>query len=914
MPISTNRTYLLAPLYAGLLHLGLIASPQLGFGQTTYYVASSGRDTNDGKSEINPFQTIARVNQLTLKPGDAILLKRNDTFSGTLTIKQSGAAGKPIVVDAYGSGNKPVLTGAVPVTNWTNIGNNTWQASCASCGSRIAGLYGNGTALPLGRYPNLTDANKGYLTVQSHNGKTQITSQQGLPKNWTGGEAVIRPAQWILDRATITGQSGNTLQLSYTSNYTPTDGWGFFIQNHPGTLDQAGEWYYNPATKTIQLFDNRSNPNSRLITATVSDGISLTNAAYVTVRNLQITQTQTTAIRATDSANLTFSGNDITNAGTDGLVLTGSGNDVLIDNCQIQDVNNNGLSISWYANVTCRGNMIQRVGMVAGRGGSGDGQYVGFQTNGPSNTLIENNIIDNIGYNALTFTNSTVVQKNLISNFCMTKSDGSGIYTWNGNRQAQGNIRILSNIVYGGNGPFEGTSYKSNTAAHGIYLDDCSTNAEVTGNTVFNCYGYGFYLHGTSTIQMTGNTAFNNNESQLAMLHTGGACPMRNNTVQNNTFVSRTASQLVAKFESNANDLSSYGTIDRNVYARPASDGGKILAVYNSTTGALLPLAQWQSQFGKDAASLNSPATYIKSGNVADYIRFYHNPSANPSTMSLDGNYVDGWNKAYAGKVTLAPLTSLVLFKANDGTTNPVYLSDLNWVSVTNGYGPVELDMSNGNAAAGDGRTMKLNGTTYAKGLGCHANSEIVYNLAGRYKTFLTDIGVDDEMGDRDCGSVIFRVYADNALVYESTLMLPTSPTKSLNLDVRGKQTLRLVVASNGDACGDHGDWAGARLVPAGSARIGAAVLAERIDSDPVQVYPVPAKDEIWLRYQAEQPGEAQVDLLDMSGRSVLTMTHQATAGENVVRVPVGSVQRGSYLLLLQQGLQRITKRVLLAE
>ncbi len=264
--------------------------------------------------------------------------------------------------------------------------------------------------------------------------------------------------------------------------------------------------------------------------------------------------------------------------------------------------------------------------------------------------------------------------------------------------------------------------------------------------------------------------------------------------------------------------------------------------------------------------------------------------------------------------MTLAPFTSLVLFKANDGTTNPVYLSDLSWVSATNGYGPVELDMSNGNAAAGDGRTMKLNGKTYAKGLGCHANSEIVYNLAGRYNTFLTDIGVDDEMGDRDCGSVIFRVYGDNTLLYESNLMLPTSPTKSLNLDVRGKQTLRLVVASNGDACGDHGDWADARLVLTGSARIGAEVLPERTEIDPVQVYPVPAKDEIWLRYQAEQAGDAQVELLDMSGRPVLTTTHQATVGENIVRVPVSDVQRGSYLLLLQQGPQRVTKRVLLTE
>jgi hypothetical protein len=431
---------------------------------------------------------------------------------------------------------------------------------------------------------------------------------------------------------------------------------------------------------------------------------------------------------------------------------------------------------------------------------------------------------------------------------------------------------------------------------------------------VFNCYGYGIYLHGTSNVTLTNNTVFGNNESQLALLHNGGSCPMRNNLVQNNALISRTASQLVAKYESNANDLSNYGTFDKNVYARPNSDANKILTVVNNTTGALLQLWQWQSQYTKDVTSVNSPATYIKSGNSAEYIKFYCNTSAGSISVPLDGSYVDGWNKPYSGQATLPPFSSLVLFRANDGTTNPVYLSDLSWIGMSNGYGPVERDRSNGNTGDNDGTTLKLNGVTYTKGLGCHANSDIMYNLAGRYRTFLTDIGIDDEVGNTSCGSVIFRVYADNTLIYDSGVMIPTSPTKSLSLDVRGKHILRLMVLTNGDGCGDHGDWAGARLVATGGARIGAQELPEQVETDLVQVYPVPAKDEIWLRYQAEQPGDAHVELLDMSGRAVLRTKHQSVVGENVVRVPVGDVERGTYVLMLQQGVQRVTKRVLLTE
>ena len=38
-----------------------------------------------------------------------------------------------------------------------------------------------------------------------------------------------------------------------------------------------------------------------------------------------------------------------------------------------------------------------------------------------------------------------------------------------------------------------------------------------------------------------------------------------------------------------------------------------------------------------------------------------------------------------------------------------------------------------------------LDGKKYEKGIGTHANSEIVYKLDGKYSRFLSDIGVDDE-------------------------------------------------------------------------------------------------------------------------------------------------------------------------
>jgi glucose/arabinose dehydrogenase len=142
-----------------------------------------------------------------------------------------------------------------------------------------------------------------------------------------------------------------------------------------------------------------------------------------------------------------------------------------------------------------------------------------------------------------------------------------------------------------------------------------------------------------------------------------------------------------------------------------------------------------------------------------------------------------------------------------------VYVSDLPWASVTNGWGPVERDRSNAEAMAGDGATLTLNGVTYAKGLGVHASSDLVVNLDGTFTSFRADVGVDDEVGTN--GSVVFEVWVDGVKAHDSGVMTGDSATQPVDVDITGAQQLRLVVTDAGDNINfDHADWAGARLVP----------------------------------------------------------------------------------------------------
>lgn len=183
----------------------------------------------------------------------------------------------------------------------------------------------------------------------------------------------------------------------------------------------------------------------------------------------------------------------------------------------------------------------------------------------------------------------------------------------------------------------------------------------------------------------------------------------------------------------------------------------------------------------------------------------------------------------------------------NAGGTPPpptgatVYVSDLAYQAISNGYGPVEKDRSNGEKPAGDGKVLTLNGTTYAKGFGTHASSEILVSLNGQYVTFMADVGVDDEVGT--AGSVVFQIFLDDIKVYDSGVMTGASATKSVSIDVTGRSKMQLVVTDAGDGMdSDHADWANARLVAVATSG-GAATAPVMMTVDAVMV-PVVATTE----------------------------------------------------------------------
>jgi hypothetical protein len=145
------------------------------------------------------------------------------------------------------------------------------------------------------------------------------------------------------------------------------------------------------------------------------------------------------------------------------------------------------------------------------------------------------------------------------------------------------------------------------------------------------------------------------------------------------------------------------------------------------------------------------------------------------------------------------------------------YVSDLEWLDESNGYGPIERDRSNGEAAGDDGRTISIAGVTYAKGVGMHATGSLTTWLGGTCTRFRAEVGIDDEVlnkpGDTGVGSVRFRVYGDGVLLTETPVLSNDDGAVPLDVDVTGVRRLRLVADEGGDGKNfDHADWADARV------------------------------------------------------------------------------------------------------
>lgn len=108
------------------------------FEVTAYYVKNGGNDGAAGTSDGTAWATWAKVmNESiggTFNPGDTIYFNRGDTFqeTGYSGFDDNGSAAGYITLDAYGTGDKPIIKPSHDLSStgdWADQGSNIWRST-----------------------------------------------------------------------------------------------------------------------------------------------------------------------------------------------------------------------------------------------------------------------------------------------------------------------------------------------------------------------------------------------------------------------------------------------------------------------------------------------------------------------------------------------------------------------------------------------------------------------------------------------------------------------------------------------------------------------------------------------------------------------------------------------------------------
>lgn len=637
-----------------------------------YYLSTSGDDANAGTSASAPWKTIDKLNDsfASLQPGDRVLFKRGEIFYGGIRLTKGGDEGTPLTIGAYGSGAKPIITGFRTVDAWEDLGNHIWQsADPVSTLDTLKIVLVDGVNTPIGRTPTSLTSHPflHYLTIDSHQGSESITSSDlAGASNWVGAEIVVRINAWTLRKGTITQHDGNT--LTYVDQpEEPTDGWGFFLQNHPDTLDAPGEWYYDPSTRKIRIY-SLTKPNK--VEVTTVDRLVESSAGYkrhVIIDDLEFRGANLNAIKCSECPNFTVINSTISYSGEIGLTYGYASDHARIENNDVSDCGSS--SITGYSkDAIIRNNRILRTGLVSVILPHDYGSAAIGCSFDSSRSLVQYNIIDETAYNGIFLRGENVeIRNNFIRHSSMVRDDSGGIYT--GFVEEHGKI-IDGNIVLDCVGNTSGKPKDKIAWAHGIYIDDLGNNLTVSNNTVANCESAGLMLHNIQYITATNNTLYNNGGKgwgRVNLLVQTGSLPSeidytKGNRVTGNILFSREIEQDALLYYAShpSNVLANFGTFDENCYARPIGNP-ELLRVGELGTYTYYDLPAWQKATGQDAHSKAAP----KSIDSVHELRFEYNASQEPKFVDLDSTYIDVTEKPYCGTISIAPYRSVVLMKSD---------------------------------------------------------------------------------------------------------------------------------------------------------------------------------------------------------------------------------------------------------
>ena len=608
----------------------------------TYYVdATTGSDSDTGLTEDLAWQTLAKVTGASFIPGDSILFKKGETWSGGLAISSSGTPGNMITYGAYGSGADPIIdrTGgnyAVNLTSKSYVRIEGLKLQNATLGQiliynnsvsnieidSVTTSGGNRGIYLLNDMDNITISNS---TLTNHT--SDAISVEGVQSNLTFTNVTTTDtvrgiylsgtlSTVAINSSTFSGLSSYGIEINLNQTVTNLD-----INDSHFDNDSMGI-YSRGTIAGMTIDDSFFNSNS-------ASGITLVAGAGMTVEDVTINNTE---IDDNSSTGINFAG------------TSGSHSNVSILNSTISNNNGYGFYVT---------NTIDNVDITdtTANGNGGDGIYFYMDT-GTAATDID--IIDTVansnGGNGFSFHGVGLSDDAVLTRVTASNNDNDGINIKSGWTNVNVyNCTVELNGVDGVGSDGDGVSYHNTTTGIVKYCNiynNLKTAVAHVGDSDVNM-SYNIFRHDTNGtlaltyVEGTGTYTFYNNVIYSAA-QTGTGLQINSGTtatVKNN---------IIYGFDTGFHDNGGTVTADYNlVYNAGSNNWSGLSQGTNSLTSDPLFIDRSSNNFRLQATS---PAINVGTsvGETLDYLgnNIFGTPDIgayeiqsllSPSTVSISG-------------------------------------------------------------------------------------------------------------------------------------------------------------------------------------------------------------------------------------------------------------------------------------
>jgi len=644
----------------------------------TYYFSNYGRDANNGLSIFSPKRSITNLNLLlkAVKPGDVILFERGSYFVGQINILKGGNENSPLIFGAYGEGNDPVISGAMPLTKWKAYKGKIYSAPVDTI---VKNIFVGGQQMTLARYPNT-----GFLTITGTLSNPKSGFKDDKLKNpngyFNGANVRLRTINWAYEHSPVKSYSNHKIILEKETYYPAQTGWGYYFDNLFSELDNQREWYYKnegAAKGTLYFFPPENiNPENVFIEGSVyAYGFyCFSQISNVMIRDLEIKGQTVDGIffqgvnKNVKIENCTFKNQMMT-----GITFVNKTKNLSVNNCRFYSINGKAVYLLKTNNSVISNNIFRNTGMIPGYGTTGEavGNTALIVLYSDNNHIFQNNF-NYSGHDGINcIGKSNVIEKNVISNSLQTHNDGAAIKSYdNKNEGSVWNNNFIFNVP----GNIEAT-YGSNYYACGIYLDEFCSSMKVLNNTIVNCKLTGINLYNSNNNNLiSGNICFDNNSG--IFFHKTDL-PMTGNVTSGNYFYGLKNSQIAIIINAPERGFLP-GSFDNNHFYYPFNK--KVLKYEISNRIAEYTLDELKKIAGN---SIDGNSFFVSGSEVANP-KIFKNMNNDTAVINPDPeyNFLDNNLKSVSGPIMIAPYSSMILFADKDATQ----MKELNIAG-----GPLEL-------------------------------------------------------------------------------------------------------------------------------------------------------------------------------------------------------------------------------